>query len=428
MSDTVITVPRSPVHAQQVAWAVLIGAFVIFCGLCISLGIGVNFFFFESTVPLEARVIVARGAISLAAAAVASGDDLVNGDQVEMVSGAQASLFFRDTQDSDRLIASVTLNNDSAVQFWAATTPRFSWSNGLYYIELRGLRGEADVFVPQNLSRLIRVVITSEQGDLVEISSAGLYALRLTASRIEVVNRGGNRVTLTPVDAIEGRSIPIDDRAVIDSSRPDQVALEPAAVNLLRNSTFEGVFQGLATDWACTTSTENLPRGNYAAEIQDGRPVLHLMRGEAATTNGQTACSQFFGNGIDISTFNTLNLRLAFNIQFQSLSACGTEGSECPIMLRVDYLDRRGEVQQWYLGFYYRLEPDRNDPLRCLGCPLEHIRVNEKTWYIYDSGNWLSLFPEGLPQRPVAIQSVTFYASGHQYDVYVGELSLLAAP
>jgi hypothetical protein len=427
MSETVIPIPRSSSHAQQIAWVVLIAAFAIFCALCIGVWIGAQFFFFESSVPLQSRVIVARGSISVAAAAVAGGDELVSGDQVEMVSGSQASFFFRDSGDNNRLIASVTLNNDSGVQFWTATTPRFGWSNGGYYVELRGLRGEADVFVPQNLPRAIRLVVTSTQGDLVEVSSAGLYSLRLTNSRIEVSNRGGNQITLTPFGAIEGRSIPINDRAVIDISRPDQVALEPAAVNLLGNSTFESVFQGLATAWACTNSTDNLPRGSYAAEVQDGRPVLHLTRANDATTNGQTACSQFFGDGIDVSGFTSLNLRVAFNIQFQSLSACGTAGSECPLMLRVDYLDRSGETQQWYLGFYYRLEPDRDDPLRCLGCPLEHIRVNEKTWYTYDSGNWLALFPENLPQRPVAIQSVTFYASGHQYDVYIGEMSLLAA-
>jgi hypothetical protein len=427
MSESAIPIPRSSTHAQQIAWGVLLLAFAVFCALCIGMWIGVQFFFFESSVPLLSRVIVARGAISVAAAAVTSGTELVSGDQVEMVSGSQATLFFRDAQDGNHLIASVTLNDATAVQYWTASAPRFGWSNGGYYIELRGLRGAADVFVPQNLPRTIRLLVTSQQGHLVEMSSSGLYALRLSESRVEVVNRGGNQVTLSPANAIEGRSIPIDDRAVIDSSRSDQVALEPASVNLLRNSTFEGVFQGLATDWACTNSTDNLPRGNYAAEVQDGRPVIHLARAENATTNGQTACSQFFGDGVDISAFNSLSFRLAFNLQFQSLSACGTEASECPLMLRVDYLDRAGELQRWYLGFYYRLEPDRNDPLRCLGCPLEHVRVNGKTWFTYDSGNWLALFPEDLPQRPVAIQSVTFYASGHQYDVYVGELSFLAS-
>ncbi|MBN8593724.1 MAG: hypothetical protein J0M33_18350 [Anaerolineae bacterium] len=427
MSESVIAIPRSSTHAQRIAWVVLIMAFAIFCALCIGLWIGAQFFFFESSVPLLSRVIVARGAISVATGAVSAGKELTSGDQVEMVSGSQASLFFRDSQDGNRLVASITLNNDTSVQFWTATVPRFGWSNGGYYVELRGLRGDADIFVPQNLPRAIRMIVTSRQGDLVEISSSGLYALRLTDSRLEVVNRGGNQITLTPFNAIEGRSIPIDDRAVIDSSRPDLVALESASTNMLRNSTFESVFQGLATDWACTNSTDNLPRGSYAAEIQDGRSVMHLARAEDATTNGQTACSQFFGNGVDITSFTNLSFRVAFNLQYQSLNACGTEGSECPLMLRVDYLDAGGEMQQWYLGFYFRLEPNRNDPLRCLGCPLEHVRVNEKTWYTYDSGNWLALFPERLPQRPVAIQSVTFYASGHQYDVYVGEVSLLAS-
>ena len=52
--------------------------------------------------------------------------------------------------------------------------------------------------------------------------------------------------------------------------------------------------------------------------------------------------------------------------------------------------------------------------------------MNAQSWYTYDSGNLLSLFP-GEPERQIrSIVGVWFYASGHEYDVQVSEVSLLA--
>jgi hypothetical protein len=116
-------------------------------------------------------------------------------------------------------------------------------------------------------------------------------------------------------------------------------------------------------------------------------------------------------------------LRATFNIQYQSLAVCGQKGSECPLMLQIDYRDENGVGQRWFHGFYAAENEQLNYPLSCDSCASEHEHVNEKVWYTYDSGNLFNLFPPG--KRPVAISNVQFYASGHQYDVYVGEVALL---
>ena len=49
------------------------------------------------------------------------------------------------------------------------------------------------------------------------------------------------------------------------------------------------------------------------------------------------------------------------------------------------------------------------------------IRHIERT---YESGDLLNEWPEGL--RPEAIKRIDFYASGHEYDVMLNEVALIA--
>src|SRR5262249_15612435 len=110
-------------------------------------------------------------------------------------------------------------------------------------------------------------------------------------------------------------------------------------------------------------------------------------------------------------------------IGYQSLNACGVDGSECPMMLQIDYSDANGVGHHWIHGFYSLVQPQLNYPLQCNSCAQEHEHIYANAWYTYDTDNFFNLFPPDT--RPVSIANVQFYASGHQYDVYVGEVALL---
>jgi len=425
------TLPRPRIDPQRMAWGVLLLAFAIFCTICIITGVGVNYFLFQSSVLMESSVLVGRGSVSVSGGAVYSSYTLANGDILRTDPQSQSTIFFRDSQQGERLIASVTIRGNTNMTLWRAIRPRFSWSTGIYSIELQNVSGNLDVFVPKDLERDFRLTIRNPQGALADFGGSGQYLVSIMDTQIRIVNREG-QVSLIPANSNEGRAIPIDSQGVIATDNPTEVALMPALVNLLQNSNFQDVFPsqegntpGLAEAWGCTNSTSNLPRGSYQAEVQDGRNLLRLVRGENAETNGETRCGTWFpSGGFDVTGLNTLVLRASFNIQYQSLNTCGVDGSECPLMLRVDYVDMNGIAKRWFHGFYAAFDPQRNYPLSCDSCASEHERVNEKTWYTYDSGNWFTLFPPD--SRPATIVNVQFYASGHQYDVYVGEVALLA--
>jgi hypothetical protein len=415
------------------AWGVLLLSFAIFCAICITTGLGLNYFLFQSTVLMESDVQVGRGSISVNTSSVLDRLDLTNGADVRVAPQAQSTIFFRDSQQGDRLIASVTVRANSSVKLRRAVRPRFRWSSGPYTIELEDLVGDLDIFIPNDLERDVRLTVQTPKGDLADFGSSGQYFVSASDAQIRVTNRQG-RVSLVPANTNQGRAIPVNNMGVIATDKPDEVALSPSLVNLIQNSTFQDVVTtqdsagtssvGLAISWGCTNSTVNLPRGSYQAEIQDGRYLLHFLRGENAETNGETRCGTFPSGGYDVSQYSTLVLRATFNIQYQSLNACGSQGSECPLMLRVDYTDIHGGNHIWYHGFYARLDPQSNDPQSCDSCTSEHEQVNANKWYTYDSGNWFTLFSPDT--RPATILNVQFYASGHQYDVYVGEVALLA--
>jgi hypothetical protein len=414
---------------------VLVASFIIFCFVCIAVGIGLNYFLFQSSVVMETIVQVGRGTVTVTGTPVRREfSPLTNGDVLSTDPQTQATIFFRDEQDADRLIASVTLRGNTDLTMRRAVRPRYDWSNGSYNIELQELSGDLDIFIAKDLERPIRLTINSQQGLLIDIGTSGQYSITASDVQIKVVNRQG-QVVLTPPNANIGHDIPVDNQALWDVRSPSDILVSPAYMNLLANSTFEDVFtpseggtsSTLAQFWRCANPAAD-PPGTYQSEIQDGRFVLRLVRSNGADSNGETRCGAFFpNNGYDITGLNSLVLRASFNIQYQSLAACGIAGSECPLMLQVDYVDAEGNPHRWYHGFYYAPQPDY--PSRCDSCFEEHERVNEKTWYTYDSGNWLSIFTFFPPeQRPVSIVNVQFYASGHQYDVYVGEVALLAGP
>jgi hypothetical protein len=181
-------------------------------------------------------------------------------------------------------------------------------------------------------------------------------------------------------------------------------------------------------DWVFNDNSS--PAGKAIADMLDGRPVLRFLRDNDATSHGETGCLRSWSReGQNVESFNYLSLRATFKINYQSLSACGQDGSECPLMLIVEYRDKHDVNRRWIHGFYYFVDPDRNFPLQCNSCLQVHEQINEKTWFTYDSGNLLNLLanPDQLAEeRPVSIIDVQFKSSGHQYDVTVGDVSLFA--
>jgi hypothetical protein len=94
----------------------------------------------------------------------------------------------------------------------------------------------------------------------------------------------------------------------------------------------------------------------------------------------------------------------------------GYLASEYPVMVDIFYTDIYGKDLHWYQGFYYMDLPAGSPWLQPTG---EKIPLS--VWYTYESPN---LFEQLRDTRPARINSITIYASGHDYDSRVADVAL----
>jgi hypothetical protein len=423
---------------QRVAWGVILVSFAAFCVLSALGLVGIYSFAFQSFVPLVGQLQVSRGTASLIGAdlieqAVRSERTIELSSIVTTDPQSQAVLNIQDAGNDRALIASIILKNGASLNARQFVRPRFDWSSASYQITLDQIAGELAIVVPGERARPLEFVIVSAAGGRARLSQGGRYTVSASSEMMSVVNNGGDVVMITP----GGRSYPVptgqQGTMILDES--DRFAYAPALINLLGASRFstENVLDFNATPeevrplmWRCNSWQNSSPNGSYSLVMVDGQPALRLHRGEGAESHGETLCVQAFNaaQGLDVSMFRHVSIRARFRITDHSLNACGVDGSECPLMLRMEYYTAGGrQIRTWIHGFYVRNAPNLGYPLQCDSCGELHEVINGDRWYTYESGNLLTkLTPDN---RPTAIVNLKFYASGHEYDVYVREVELL---
>lgn len=430
---------------QRVAWGVLIISFAVFCLLCVGSIFGGYLFVFESTIPMQSTLQVSRGTAVVVGSdmleqGVRTGMQLFNSALISTDTISQAALTLYDQLHDNEVVATITLKSGTALDMKNVSRPRFDWSSQSYWADFSSVYGELDVFIPENLGRTVVITLRTTQGVTVWLTNSGRYSILAVGSQVQVTNISGEAVIVKSGEQDSERVA--SGQRVTYQVDTDALSASPAPVSLIgeRSFTENNVADYNDTTprspftWRCNSVENDAPEGVYRLITEDGRPTLSFFRGGGAVSHAETSCSLAFGTqGLDVSNLSTLSIRATFKISGHTLSTCGSQGSECPLMLRMDYypveptLNERNDLQlvSWIHGFFSIYHPELSYPLNCdgSGCT-QHEIVNEDTWYTYDSGNLLTQLPPS--RRPQAITVVRFYASGHEYEVYIGELSLLA--
>ncbi|MDZ4764900.1 MAG: hypothetical protein SGI73_10135 [Chloroflexota bacterium] len=441
MANATGTVPAAPmgIEPHRVAWGILLLAFAAFCVLCLVVGLGLQYFFFQSTIPMPSMITVARGTAGVTEAdqvaqAVTRGRELYNRARVSTDGVSQATISFMDRANDGKLVASVTVRSNSSLDVERVERPRFNWSVEDYNIDLSDVMGDISIRVNDDLGRGLRFVLDMADGTRIVIERAGRYTVSAGLEQVQVSNFDGAATLISSTGVVQ--PIPIGDRAVLNYAS-GEMAILPGYVDLILGDSFlptNVVNMDTDTDalgrsvWRCRSTQIGLPDGQFDLAIADGRSSLHMWRGGGADSHGETFCIQNLGetgqNGLDVSMYDYLAWRASFKIMGHSLGTCGVDGSECPMTLRMDYIPMVGDPISWYHGFYAFPSTQFEFPPRCNTCAQDHQIINDNAWYNYDSGNLFALIPPD--QRPKAILNVRFYASGHEYEVFVNDVSLLA--
>lgn len=416
---------------ERTAWLVLWGAFIVFALGLISVPSLATYLVFTSDRTLTASATLSGGTVLLnrpdavrpeALIDVAAG--LAEDTRIETATASQSAIFF-DLPNGPAAtnIASIQLYGDTNLTLDRFRTPRFQFSDRQHRVNLSMSRGRirVDIAEPPTSSRNTFVIIDTPQSQVL-LERPGSYAIEVDAAETQVFVRAGIAVV---VGAGESLILGREERTIIPANSPP-TGPQSGERNLIENGSFA---QTLSNGWSIfknRSAATAAPGEITVAEFQ-GRRALHFARFD--DNWAELGIRQEINR--DIRDLQSLRLQLDLWIAEQSLYNCGALGSECPVMIRLEYTDITGFQHELLQGFYYNAAPagiSPEVPTRCVTCPAptgDHLQVQRGVWFLYDSDDLLARIREsGI--EPVRLDAITIYASGHRFESYITAIALLA--
>ncbi len=412
---------------EQLAWLVLLGGFAVFLSIAIATPLLIRAYLQNSTRPLLLLAQSNQGILSIdnvnslpRAALPGEAGQAVSQRETVLTDATASGLLLVYAAEGEEVLARLQLYSATAVYISAATTPRFRLSKRPQELTADLLNGRLRVVVAEERERPLLVTINTPHGTAV-LRQPGEYSFLVTAETTQVTVqegsadvRGQNR--LLTLEAIQ--------RAEIAADAPPVGPLSPER-NLLHN----GSFNELWARW--TRLSWNVERADQpAGEIE----IVEVLgeNGLRVTRNGEGHADVGVRQVInqDVADVESLLLEIDFRIVSQSLGVCGMVGSECPLILRIEYDDQNGNPQVWQQGFYASgaITPD-GPPDVCVSCPpprFPHVQAPPGQLFFYraDLIAELQRMGFGAPRR---IKSISVIASGHSFAVDILDIALLAS-
>lgn len=414
-------------NPQRTAWVVLWTAFLAFCVLLYFVPAGLIGWAQQATVnqnieieyngtvyfrrPGFDRQELPQGTVPVGATLYTLGNTQVTLNFI--APGTQQSL------------ATVVVYGGSTIVLEAAASPRFPWwSDSSHALRVQIEKGV--VRVSNNgdeRGRIVELQIASAPNVVTTLDTPGSNVRIDTASQtgtVITVREGEARVTAQG----ETRQVAADRRVEIVPGQAPGVPL-PAERNLIRDGEFQ---QLIGVNWNATVSPPGDTSGEIKSDIFAGRQAIRFQRINPGW--GEVGLTQTL-NDVDVRDFNSLKLQFEVFLNFQDrlIYNCGDRGTECPIMVKLRYVDVFGADREWVQGFYYNASSSIGETV-CLPCPEplseSHRQYERGQWQTYESENLHELFRSRNVAAAV-LKSITVYGAGHSFDAYVTQVQLLVS-
>lgn len=415
--------PATPtVSRERLAWMVLLGSFAVFAFLCVTIPYGIVSYLNSSTV---SRIATGQGTsgTALIERPDLPGDALVRINSGEARDITEGSVIR--TDDTTQLLieffdgSSLTVFPESVVTLSEMRQPSFpSYTTQPDRIVVRVSDGRIRVQVAPSLERPRRFEVQtphapSPQGGIV--LETGSYAIETATDITHVAARSGTAF----VKGQTGNAIALSDneRAEIPLGSAATGPF-PARRNLLANPNFDRLESSvpisagpLAQGWFVVSEQGGdggTVDGQVEVETSGVSRALHFVRAGSGNNHGETSVVQQLGKLV--GDYNVLLLRFDVRIDSQSLSGGGLLSSEFPLIVRVDYKDQYGNPQYWTQGFYCQNTAGYN----IVGG--ENVPCGTRRTF--------ELNLKQLLNTPTSIESIEYYASGWDWDLYVSDVEL----
>jgi len=410
---------------QRFAWILLLAGFFSCLGLLVAIPLVINWTIKEATRSLDVTVQSNQGTVGVLQSdgetvAVFTGDPAyeINIGSTILTNAADQALILLFTTDSQTQAMRIQIYGNTHVTVDSAKSPRFAASSGNHEIELTLNSGRLFVGMPNLDERDVAVRLTTPQG-VISFSQAGQYSI--SSSNIEtLIAVLEGEVTAFTADA--EISLISDQRAALsaDGSISGPLGTE-------RNLITNGGFAGGMNEWvglAPNVEIEDQPEAEVGVRIIGNEPTLTFSR--VGVGHADAGIRQIISE--DVTDYSSLKLAISMEVAEQSLGVCGQQGSECPLILRIEYTDVNGVDQIWQQGFFAVGEIASTTPDVCVACPPplnEHQRVPYKQLVFYESDNLMEKL-RLLDAQPQQIKTMTLIASGHTFDMRVADVALMA--
>ncbi len=420
---------------QRLAWATLLLSFAACAGLSVLIPWQIIIYLRTSYMGTPARVAALSGILRLEhperePVAIAPGPPypgLVEGDL--LVTDAQSqglAIFSEPLRSAPQDLAAVQIYPNTQLEVRRARYPRFGVSPEPARLTLYVRSGRVRVTRLEG-RRALELVVQTPHGHAEVIS--GTLAVEVQNDRSDFTVRAGearvgNLAAMRMLRSDQRARIGLDGRVEGPLGAGRNLLPDLFRAPLPERSVEEPVPPG---QWAIFTFVKQAgeSRGNVAPTAEAGRRALAISR--SGFDHAQTGV--FIVLNQDVRDFRSLQLHITLKILSQDVAVCGVVGTECPLMIRLEYKDANGADRQWLQGFYALGEVTPQTPESCLPhvCPPPynvHIRVPLGEWYTFDSGNLMeALRAVGAP--PATLTRLRIYASGHSYSVMFAELELI---
>ncbi|MGD2144944.1 MAG: FecR domain-containing protein, partial [Anaerolineae bacterium] len=337
-------------NPKHLAWIVLLGSFFVCVALSVMTPLSVRRYVRHSRIKQQASLQVQRGPLSVVrggrgrpVSVAEESDSVLEGSRIMAPNAASGRLMIETLRSTGATpIATVQLYDGTEFVLSSARSPRFAVSPLPHKVDLEMEAGRVRVNVFGNNERSTIVEVHTAHGQV--SLEEGSYEVKINSTTEVTVRYGQAVVVNTTGDAL---SLGPRERALVGTVTIDGPL--PAARNLIVNGNFQNP---LGDGW-----------DTYREQTDPDQPPGEVDVITALVGNEERRVAKFYRNasnhaevGIeqaityDVRDFTSLELHMAMRIVSQNIlgfGGCGYLGSECPIILRIDYKDEHGTDREW---------------------------------------------------------------------------------
>jgi hypothetical protein len=401
-------------NPQRVAWLILMVNLIACCVLSVAVPFGVRSFMQNASrrQPTYATALSGTAQVYPPDAsdpiAVTEPRVIEEGSRVvtDGTTRALVTVLANSSSTEVTALSTVQLSQNTTMDLDSARRPRFAYSTSPYDVEFSLEDGRIFVTAQPVSGREVHVILSTPQAQIAftdgsfDVIADGEGTQVRAQSGAATVSAAGQMVTLSGGERTEvalgaGPTVPVS-----------------AALNLVLNGTFDG---RITPPWQQFTEVPaGLPPGEIEVVQTNQRNAVKFVR--RAEDGAPNRVGIFQTVDRDVQGYDSLLLRFDMELIYQSVPGGGYLATEYPVMVDLFYTDIYGKDLHWYQGFYYLDLPAGSTYLPPTG---EKIPLG--IWYTYESPNLYDLLSE---TRPARINSISLYASGHDYESLVSNVAL----